>query len=180
MLEVHHFTIFTDHKPITSAFQQKRIDVHRANSTISTLSPSSRQTSDTFQDRTTLSPTPYLVLSPSLRPHHTKHWPHHRTATTSSEHSWGQTPPCGWRNYQSPAPRSPSTLTLLLGDLDRMFQLPYGSKCSSPSMICHTQAPKQRQGWSHNTSYGRACRRIAAPGHGLVSPASAPKSLDTW
>jgi hypothetical protein len=104
-----------------------------------------RQTSDTFLDRTTLSPTPSLASSPSLRLHHTTaHWPHDKTATSSSEHSWGQPPTCGWRNYQSPAPRSPSTATSLPGDLDRTFQLSYGSKCSSPSMICHTRAPKQR------------------------------------
>jgi hypothetical protein len=41
MLEAHHFT---DHKPITYAFQLKRINVRCASSTILTLSPSSRQT----------------------------------------------------------------------------------------------------------------------------------------
>jgi hypothetical protein len=132
-----------------------------------------RQISDTFLDRT--SPTPSLALSLSLRPHHTTHWPHRRTAMTSSEHSWGQPPPYGWRNYQSPAPRSPSTATPLPGDLDCTFQLPYSSKCSSPSMICRTRPPKQWQSWSHSTSYGQACR-IAAPGHVLVSPDSTPKS----
>jgi hypothetical protein len=125
---------------------------------------------------TPLSPTPSLASSPSLRPHHTTHWPHSRSATTSSEHSWGQPPPYNWRNYQSPAPRSSSTATRLPGDLDRTFQLPYGSKFSSPSMICRTRAGKQRQSWSHSASYGRACGRIAAPGHVIVSPASAPKS----
>jgi hypothetical protein len=127
-----------------------------------------RQTSDTFLDRTTLSPTPYLASGPSLRLHHTTHWPHHRTATTSSVHSWGQPPPYGWINYQSAAPRSPSTATPLPGELDRTFQPPYGSKCSSPSMICRTRSPKQRQSWLHNASYGRACGKIAAPGHVLV------------
>jgi hypothetical protein len=39
-------------------------------------------------------------------PHHTTHWPHQKTATTSSEHSWDQPPLYGWINYQSPAPRS--------------------------------------------------------------------------
>jgi hypothetical protein len=116
-----------------------------------------------------------LALSPSLRPHHTTHWPHPRMATTSSEHSWGQPPPYDWRNYQSPAPWSPSTETPLPGDLNHTFQLPYSSKCSSPSMICCTWAPKQRQSWSHNALYGRVCGRTATPGH-LVSPASAPKS----
>jgi hypothetical protein len=47
-----------------------------------------RQTSNTYLDRTTLSPTPSLTSSPSLRPHHTTHWPHRKTATTSSKHSW--------------------------------------------------------------------------------------------
>jgi hypothetical protein len=56
-----------------------------------------------------------------------------------------------------------------------MFQLLYGSKCSSPSMICHTQAPKQWQSWSHRVLCGQACNRIATPGHILVSPASAAK-----
>jgi hypothetical protein len=129
---------------------------------------------------TTLSPTPSLALSPSLRPHHTTHWPHRKTARTSSEHSWAQPPPYGWRNYQSPAPRSPTTGTPLPGELDRTFQLLYSSKCSSPSMICRTWAPKQRQSWSHSTSYGWECGRIAAPRHVLVSPASALKSPVTW
>jgi hypothetical protein len=70
--------------------------------------------------------------------HHTTNWPHRRTATTSSEHSWGQPPPCGSRNCQSPVPRSPSTETRLPGYLYRTCQLPYGSKCFSPSMICRT------------------------------------------
>jgi hypothetical protein len=136
-----------------------------------------RQTSSTFLDRTTLSPTPCLASSPSLRHHHTTHWRHHRAARTSSEHSWSPTPSCGWRNDQSPVPRSPPTVTRLPGDLDHTFQLPYGSKCSSPSMICCTQAPKQRKCWSCTDSCSQVCRRIAAPGHVLASPASTLKSV---
>jgi cleavage and polyadenylation specificity factor subunit 1 len=60
-----------------------------------------------------------------------------------------------------------------------MFQLPYGSKCSSPSMICRTQAPKQQQSWLHSVLYGQAFRMIAAPGHMHASPASTPKFPDT-
>jgi hypothetical protein len=141
-----------------------------------TLSPISRQTSDIFLDRTVMSPTPSLVLSLSLHLHHTTHWPHHRVATTSSKHSWGQSLPCSWRYYQSLTPRSPSTVTRLLGDPDHTFQLPYGSRCSSPSMICHTRAPKQRQSWSCSVLCGQVCRMIATPGNVLVSPVSAPKS----
>jgi hypothetical protein len=127
---------------------ESRVDAHRISSTISTLSPNSQLTTDTLLDRTMLSQTPSLVLSPSLCHHHATHWPHHRTAMASSEHSWGQPPLCSWRNYQSPAPWSPSTATRLPGDLDRTFQLPYDSKCSSPSKIGHTQEPKQQKSWS--------------------------------
>jgi hypothetical protein len=88
------------------------------------LADVTRQTSNTFLDRTTSSLTPSLASSPSLRPHHTTHWLHCKMATTSSEHSWGQPPPYGWRDYQSPSPRSPSTATSLPGDLDHTFQLP--------------------------------------------------------
>jgi hypothetical protein len=35
---------------------------------------------------------------------------------------------------------------------------------------------KQQRGWSHIVSCGQAYRRIAASGHGLASPDSAPKS----
>jgi hypothetical protein len=115
------------------------------------------------------------LIESSLRPHHMTHWPHRKMATTSSEHSWGQSPPYDWRNYQSPATRSPSTATPLLGDLNCTFQLPYCSKCSNPFMICRTRAPKQWQSWSHD-----ACGRIAAPGDVLVRPASTPKSPVTW
>jgi hypothetical protein len=117
-----------------------------------------------------------LASTPSLRHHHTTHWPHCRTATTSSEHSWGQPPPYGSRHNRSPAPWSPSTATRLLGYLDRTFQVPYGSKCSSPPTICRTRATKQRRSWSGSVLCGQACRRIAATGRVLASPASAPKS----
>jgi hypothetical protein len=120
-----------------------------------------------------------LASSPSLPHHPTMHWPHRRTATTSSNHFGSQTQLCGLRNYQSPVLRCPPTAIPLAGDLSRTFQLLYGSKCSSSSIICHTQALKQRQDWSHSVLCGRACRRIAVPGQGLVSPASARKSRAT-
>jgi hypothetical protein len=105
--------------------------------------------------------------------------PHHRTVTTNSEHYWGQPSSCGSRNYQSPVPQSQSTATRIPGDLGCTFRHLYGSKCSSPSTICRTQAPEQQRSWSHSDSCGQACRRIAAPGHALASPASAPKSPTT-
>jgi hypothetical protein len=87
-------------------------------------------------------------------------------------------PPCGSRGNKFPGPRSPSTAIHLPGSLGRTFLLPYGSKCSSPSTICHTLALKQQRRWSH-VSCGQACRSIVASGNGFAKPASAPKSPAT-
>jgi hypothetical protein len=122
-----------------------------------------------------LSPTLSLALSPSPRHHLTTHWPHRRTATTNFEHFWRRAPPCGSTGNKFPAPRSPSTAKHLPGSLGRTFLLPYGSKYSSPSTICHTLALN----WSHNVSCGQECRSIVAPGHGFAKPASAPKAPAT-
>jgi hypothetical protein len=85
----------------------------------------------------------------STRPNsRTMHWPLHRRATTNSEHSQGQPPLYGSRNYQSPPPPSPSTATRLPGDTDCTFQAPYGSKCSSPSTSCCTQALRPQRNLS--------------------------------
>jgi hypothetical protein len=98
MLEARHFIIFTDHKPITYAFQQKRdkcsprqfnhLDfVAQSTTDIRRISGQGNVVTDAFSH-----------FESVTAPHHTTHWPHRRTATTSSEHSWGQPPPCGWRN----------------------------------------------------------------------------------
>ena len=47
MLEARHFTIFTDHKPITYAFEQKRDKCSPRSLMILTSSPSSQPTSGT-------------------------------------------------------------------------------------------------------------------------------------
>jgi hypothetical protein len=82
-------------------------------------------------------------------------------------HSWGQPPPCGSRNYRSPAPRSPSTVVPLPGVLDRTFQLPCGSKCSGPFMIF---APRHQS----NSEAGRTAfcvaRRAGLPHLGTCLP----------
>jgi hypothetical protein len=83
-----------------------------------------------------------------------------------------------WRwSKQFPAPMSPATERCLKGNFGRTFQLPYSSKCSSPSIICRTQGPKQ--GRQHSVLCGLAYRRIVALGHRLANPASAPKSPGT-
>jgi hypothetical protein len=122
-----------------------------------------------------------LASSPSLRHHPVTHWPYRRTAETNSKHSWSRPPPCGSRNYQFPAPWSPSTVIRLPGDFGLNFQLPYSYKCSNPSTICRTQVRKQRRSWSHSVLCGQACRRIATPGHRLASaPKSPPHSYSIW
>jgi hypothetical protein len=89
MLEARHFIIFIDHKPINYAFQQKRDKCLPLQ--FNHLNFVAQFTTDinTFLDRTTLSSTPSLVSNLSLHHHSTLHWPHLRTAMTSSDHSWG-------------------------------------------------------------------------------------------
>jgi hypothetical protein len=138
VLAARHFIIFTDHKPITYAFQQKR---HKCSPRqfnhldfIAQFNTDIRRISG--QDK--LSPTLFLALNPSPRQHLTTHWPHRRTVTTNLELFWRRAPPSGSRGNRFPEQRSPSTAIHLPGSLGRTFLLPYGSKCSSPSTICHT------------------------------------------
>jgi hypothetical protein len=168
MLEARHFSIFTNHKPIMYAFMQKRGKFSPGPFKHLTSSPNSRRTYGTYPERKTLSTTPCLQSSPSIGDHLTTHWPHHRTATTSSEHSWGQPPPCGSRSYRSPAPRSPSAAILLPGDLGPTLQLPCGSKFSGPSTICHTQATRQERSCLHSVCVAR--RREGLPHLGTCLP----------
>jgi hypothetical protein len=142
-LEARHFTIFTDHKAITYAFQQKRdkCSPRQCNH----LDFIAQFTTDVRQSlRRTLSPTLSLASNQSPRRHHTTHWPYRRRATTSFEHFWRQARPCSSRNTEFPAPQSPS-----------------------------------QQSWSHSVVCGQAYRKIAAPGCGLASLASAQKSPAT-
>jgi hypothetical protein len=106
-------------------------------------------------------------------------WVHHYTTTLQhTGHIAGQrrrAPDTPGVNHR-PAARETTNpgyhSIYLLGDLNRMFQLHYGSKCSSPSTICRIQAPNQRWSWSQGILCGQACKRIAAPGPVLASPAS--------
>jgi hypothetical protein len=179
MLEAHHFTILTDHKPITYAFRQKRdkcsprqfnhLDfVAQFTTDIRHISGKDNVVADALSHiESVTAPPSYDALAAS------------QDGDDELQTLLGSNTALRLEKLPVPGTTVSSTVTLLPGDLDHTFQLPYGSKCSSPSMICRTRAPKQRQGWSHNASYGQACRRIAAPGHVLVSPASAPKCPDT-
>jgi hypothetical protein len=91
MLEARHFTIFTDHKPITFAFQQKRDKC----SSLQFNHLDYKPTADISLDKTTSSPTLSLASNLSLRSRHTTYSLQHRTPTMNFEHSWHQTPPYG-------------------------------------------------------------------------------------
>jgi hypothetical protein len=109
----------------------------------------------------------------SLRHHPTTRWPHHSAPTMNFEHFWRQIPPYGSRSNELPALPSPATVTHLPERLDRTFPVFYTSKCSRPSTICRSQAPKKPRNLLHSVLCGPAYRKIAASGHGLAKPASA-------
>jgi hypothetical protein len=147
MLEAHHFAIFTDHKPLIYAFQQKRdkcsprqfnhLDfVAQFTTDVRHISGQDNVVADA------LSRVESFTVAPSQT-----HWPHRRRTTANFEHSWRQTRHYGLRSSKFPAQQSPYTATRLQGNLGRTSQVPYGSKCSSPSTICLTQAQMQQHGW---------------------------------
>jgi hypothetical protein len=59
---------------------------------------------------------------------------------------------------------APSNATRLPENFGRTFQLHYVSMCSSPSMICRIQAPKQQRSWWQSVSCGQAAHHPAANG----------------
>jgi hypothetical protein len=177
MLEARHFIIFTDHKPITYAFQQKR----------DKCSPGQFNHIDFISQFTTdvrhISGQDNIVADALSRVEAITAAPSHDTLAASQERDAelqallaSDTALYGSRGRKSPASQFPFTATCPPGSLDRTSQLTYGSKCSSPFMACLTPAQRQLQGWSHSRSFGRESRRIVATGHGLASPASSPKS----
>jgi hypothetical protein len=174
MLEPRHFTIFTDHKPITYAFQQKRdkcsprqfnhLDfVAQFTTDIRHISGQDVVANALSHVESVTAPPSYEALAAS------------QDGDDKLRTLLGSTTALRLETLPIPG-TTVSIYCSTSAGRSRPYQLPYGSKCSSPFMICHTRAPKQCQGWSHNASCGRACRRIAAPDHVLVSPAGAPKS----
>jgi transposase InsO family protein len=65
------------------------------------------------------------------------HWQHRRRTTANFEHCWRQTRHYGSRNSKFPAPQTPYTEIRLPENLGHTSQVPYGCKCSSPSMMSH-------------------------------------------
>jgi cleavage and polyadenylation specificity factor subunit 1 len=130
MLEARHFTIFTNHKPIKYAFQQKRdkcsprqfnhLDfITQFSTDVRHISRQDNVVADALSHASNLSP----------RLHPTTHWPHRRRATASFEHCWRLTRHYGPRSSKFPA-QSPFTATCLPGNLGRSSQAPYASSLS--------------------------------------------------
>jgi hypothetical protein len=179
VLDARNFIIFTDHKPITYAFQQKRdkCSLWQFNHLdfVAPFTTDIRHISG--QDN---------VVADALSPVESVNAPPPYDALVTLQDSDDELQTflkstTALRLEKLPIPRTTVSICCdsLPGDLGRRFQLPYGSKCSSPSMICRTQTLNQHQSWSHSVLCDEACRRNAAPGHGLASPASVPKSPAT-
>jgi cleavage and polyadenylation specificity factor subunit 1 len=168
MLEACHFTILTDHEPITYAFQQKRdkSSPHQFNHLNFACQFMTDIRHISGQDN---------VVADALS----------RVESVTASPSYD-------------ASQDGDELRTLLGSNTtlRLEKLPI--PCTTVSIYCDTsagrprlyipapvwlqvfQSVQQRQSWSNNASYDRVCGRIAAPGHVLVSPASAQKSPVTW
>jgi hypothetical protein len=180
MLEARHFIIiFTDHKPITRAFQQKRNKcsprqfnhieiVAQFTTDIRRISGQDNVVADALSRvESVTAPPSYDAMAAS------------QDSDDDLRTLLGSTTALLLEKVQIPVPWCPPTAIPLPGDLGRTFQLHYGSKCSSPPTIYRTREPKQRRSWSQSFLYGQACKRTAVPRHVIASPARAPKSPAT-
>jgi cleavage and polyadenylation specificity factor subunit 1 len=146
MLEARHFTVFTDHKPLIYAFQQKpdkcsprqfnHLDfISQFTTDIRHISGQDNIVADALShvDSVTAPPSfqALAIAQDSDKELQTKHF-------------WLPTRPSGSRNNTSPAPHSTSTVIRLPGNLGHTFQLHYDTKCSSPPTICRIQVQEQR------------------------------------
>jgi hypothetical protein len=172
MLEASHLIIFTDHKPITYAFRQKRnrFSLRQFNNHFYFVAHFS---SGQDNDADALSGVEPVTAPPS----------HDALASLQVSDDelrrlLASITALRLEKQQICGTRSP-TATLQPGKLGRTFKLPYGSKWSSSSRICRTQAPNQQRGWSHSVSCGQTYRRVDAIGFGFARSASAPKSPAT-
>jgi hypothetical protein len=171
MLEARHFTIFTDHKPITYAFQQKRDNcsprqfnhldfIAQFTTDIGHISGQDNVVADALSRvESVTAPPSYDALAAE------------QDGDDELRTLLGSTTAL----LLEKLPISGTTVSIYC-DTSAGRSRSYVSKCSSPSTVCRTRAPKQRESWSRSVLCGQACRRIAAPGRMLASPANAPKS----
>jgi hypothetical protein len=174
MLEARHFVIFTDHKPFTYAFQQKRdkcsprqfnhLDfVAQFTTDVRHICGQDNVVAEALSrvESITASPSPDALAASQLDDGELRTLLASDTALRLEKQQirTAVSRYCD-KSAGKPRPYIPG---------------PLGFKCSSPSTICLTQVQRQRHGWSHNVSCGQSSRKIVAPGHGLPRPASAPR-----
>jgi hypothetical protein len=177
--KAHNFTIFTDNKSITYAFQQKRdkcsllqfnhLDhIAQFTADIRHISGQDNVVADSVSRvESVTAPPSHEALDASqdsddecrkILASNTALWLEEQQIPGTTVSIYFDT------SARKPRPDVPASLRL---------------KCSSPSTICHILALKQQRNWSQNVSCFQACRRIVAPGHGFAKSASAPKSPAT-
>jgi cleavage and polyadenylation specificity factor subunit 1 len=153
MLEARHF-IITDHKPIAYAFQHRR----------DKCSPRQFNHLDFIAQFTTdirhISGQDNVVADALSRVESVNAPPSHDALAVSQDgDDEPRTFPASSTALRLERQQIPSTTVSICCDTSAgkprlTFLLPYGSKCSSPSRICHTLALKQQRSWSHNVSCG--------------------------
>jgi len=167
MLEARHFTILTDHKPLTFAFHQKRdkcsprqfthLDfVSQFTTDIRHISGQNNIVADALsQVEVVTAPVTHEALATAQKSDDEQHY--------SSKDS------------SSPAPQSSCTATPLLVNLAHTSHPLSAIRSSTPCIPSATQGLRQWLNSSPNTLCGQPFRRTVALGPELANPASAPK-----
>jgi hypothetical protein len=179
MLEARHFIIFTDHKPITYAFRQKRdkCSPWQLNHLdfVSQFTTDIRHNSgQEYVVADTLSHVESVTAPPSYN---------ELAASQDSDDELrtllGSTTALRLQKQLFPGTTVSLYCNTSTGNPRPYIPAPLLPNCSSLSTSCRTPAQKQQWGWSHNVSCGQACGKISEAGHGLARPASALKSPAT-
>ena len=170
MLEARHFTILTDHKPITFAFHQK----------MGKCSPRQFNYLDfIFQFTTTFATYPARTKSsPKRLPAPVTH-----DALAAAQDDDELRTPLVTHPYSSrnsfPVPQSSSTVTHMWENHVHSPHLLSAVRYSTTYIPSATPELRQRLSSSPNSSCGRQFKKIAALGPELANPASAPQFLAT-
>jgi cleavage and polyadenylation specificity factor subunit 1 len=163
MLGTLHFMIFTDHKPITFAFQQKRDTCSEQFNQLDFIAQFTIDIRHISGQDNVVADALSRVKSVTKPPSHDE-----IAATQDNATTFGQTLLATNTALRLERLQVPGTAVSLYCDIStgkprRMSLLLYASACSGPSMICRTPAS----------------RRIVVPGQELVQPAGVPKSPAT-
>jgi hypothetical protein len=179
MLEARHFTILTDHKPLTFAFHQKR----------DKCSPCQFNHLDFISQFTTdirHIPGQDNIVANALSRVEVITVPvtHDALAAAQADNDELRTLLVSSTTLQlkkssSPALQLSCTATLPMANYDHMSHLPSAVKYSTPCIPSATPGLRQWLSWSPNVSRGKLFKKTAALGPKLASPASATKFLAT-